>query len=168
MRTPFLFISRSCKTVHSLKQRYFVSPVSALERHQRVVFRYSSTHCCNDNKNYYITTPIFYVNASPHLGHLYSAVIADCFHRYKLLQGFNSKFATGKSSTDQIIHVCNPMLLVACDVHNLGTSITRQISTLWSYSSSYWITSICTQKMNWQLWLLINEAKMTRFSIFSI
>lgn len=42
-----------------------------------------------------MTTPIFYVNASPHLGHLYSAVIADCFHRYKILQGFNSKFATG-------------------------------------------------------------------------
>lgn len=42
-----------------------------------------------------MTTPIFYVNASPHLGHLYSAVIADCFHRYNLLRGFDSKFATG-------------------------------------------------------------------------
>lgn len=42
-----------------------------------------------------MTTPIFYVNASPHLGHLYSAVIADCFHRYKLLRGYDSKFATG-------------------------------------------------------------------------
>ncbi|XP_058857126.1 methionine--tRNA ligase, mitochondrial-like isoform X2 [Acipenser ruthenus] len=36
------------------------------------------------NKDYYyITTPIFYVNAAPHIGHLYSAVIADCLHRYK-------------------------------------------------------------------------------------
>ncbi|CAG08330.1 unnamed protein product [Tetraodon nigroviridis] len=54
-------------------------------------FRYAST----ENRNYYITTPIFYVNASPHLGHLYSVVIADCFHRQKQLQGFNSRFTTG-------------------------------------------------------------------------
>lgn len=47
-------------------------------------------------RSYYVTTPIFYVNASPHLGHLYSAVVADCLHRYKLLQGFQAKFATGK------------------------------------------------------------------------
>lgn len=47
------------------------------------------------DKSFYITTPIFYVNASPHLGHLYSAVIADCLHRWKLLQGFGSRFATG-------------------------------------------------------------------------
>lgn len=53
------------------------------------------THLCKD-KSYFITTPIFYVNASPHLGHLYSAVIADCAHRYKVLKGLHSRFATGK------------------------------------------------------------------------
>ncbi|KAI5100700.1 methionine--tRNA ligase, mitochondrial [Silurus meridionalis] len=46
-------------------------------------------------RSHYISTPIFYVNASPHLGHVYSAVTADCLHRYKLLQGFDSKFSTG-------------------------------------------------------------------------
>ncbi|XP_054454052.1 methionine--tRNA ligase, mitochondrial [Anoplopoma fimbria] len=96
MRTPFLFVSRSCKAFHKLQQSPFFSPFSALSRHQRIaVLRHSSNHSCEDYKHYYITTPIFYVNASPHLGHLYSAVIADCLHRYKLLQGFNSKFATG-------------------------------------------------------------------------
>ncbi|XP_051274911.1 methionine--tRNA ligase, mitochondrial [Dicentrarchus labrax] len=93
MRTPFVFVSRSCKAVHRLQS---FSPISALWRHQRIdVLRYSSTHVCKDDRSYYITTPIFYVNAAPHLGHLYSAVIADCLHRYKLLKGFNSKFATG-------------------------------------------------------------------------
>ncbi|XP_049897989.1 methionine--tRNA ligase, mitochondrial [Epinephelus moara] len=96
MRTPFLFVTRSCQAVHRLQQSPFFSPVSALSRHQRIsALRYTSTHFCKDDRSYYITTPIFYVNASPHLGHLYSAVIADCLHRYKLLQGFNSKFATG-------------------------------------------------------------------------
>uniref|UniRef100_A0A2M4BJA8 Methionine--tRNA ligase, mitochondrial n=1 Tax=Anopheles marajoara TaxID=58244 RepID=A0A2M4BJA8_9DIPT len=33
-------------------------------------------------KNSFVTTPIFYVNAAPHIGHLYSAVIADAVHRF--------------------------------------------------------------------------------------
>ncbi|KAG7251347.1 hypothetical protein CRUP_019176, partial [Coryphaenoides rupestris] len=44
----------------------------------------------SDEEHFFITTPVFYVNASPHLGHLYSAVTADCLHRYKLLRGVSS------------------------------------------------------------------------------
>lgn len=33
-------------------------------------------------KPYYVTTPIFYVNAEPHIGHLHSGVIADVLRRY--------------------------------------------------------------------------------------
>ncbi|XP_053180103.1 methionine--tRNA ligase, mitochondrial [Scomber japonicus] len=96
MRIPFLFITRRCKAFRSLQQSPFLSPISAQLRHQRIaVLRHTSTHLCKDEGSYYITTPIFYVNAAPHLGHLYSAVSADCLHRYKLLKGFNSKFATG-------------------------------------------------------------------------
>ncbi|KAI1903066.1 hypothetical protein AGOR_G00023380 [Albula goreensis] len=59
--------------------------------------RLSERHLCTYKKEafYYITTPIFYVNAAPHIGHLYSAVTADCLHRYKLMRGFKSKFSTG-------------------------------------------------------------------------
>ncbi|KAM7389181.1 hypothetical protein PAMP_023174 [Pampus punctatissimus] len=96
MRTPFLFVSRSRNAVHRLYQSPSLSPNSALLRHQRIpILRYTSTHLCTDDRSHYITTPIFYVNASPHIGHLYTAVSADCLHRYKLLQGFNSKFSTG-------------------------------------------------------------------------
>lgn len=35
------------------------------------------------------------MNAAPHIGHFYSAVIADCLHRFKLLKGCTSRFATG-------------------------------------------------------------------------
>lgn len=38
-----------------------------------------------DDKPYYITTPIFYVNAAPHVGHLYSMVLSDIYKRYQLL-----------------------------------------------------------------------------------
>lgn len=38
-------------------------------------------------KPYYVTTPIFYVNASPHVGHLYSMILADVFKRWEVLKG---------------------------------------------------------------------------------
>lgn len=95
MRTRFLFLTRGSKAISELHKTVLANaaPVKNPE------IRCAST----ENRNYYITTPIFYVNASPHLGHLYSAVIADCFHRHKQLQGFNSKFATGEFFIDQPI-----------------------------------------------------------------
>lgn len=43
----------------------------------------------NLSKNsYFITTPIFYVNAVPHIGHLYSALLADAQSRWRLIKGF--------------------------------------------------------------------------------
>ncbi|CAJ1058930.1 methionine--tRNA ligase%2C mitochondrial isoform X1 [Xyrichtys novacula] len=96
MKNPLLSVVRSCKSVQRLLQSPASSPLSALLTKRRIIIsRSTSSHVCKDDKIHYITTPIFYVNASPHLGHLYSAVIADCLHRYKLLRGFNSKFATG-------------------------------------------------------------------------
>ncbi|XP_067375304.1 methionine--tRNA ligase, mitochondrial isoform X1 [Channa argus] len=96
MRFPLLFVPRSHLVVYRLQQTRFPLPILATSRDQRTAaLRYASTRLCNDDRLFYISTPIFYVNASPHLGHLYSAVLADCMHRYKLLQGFNSKFSTG-------------------------------------------------------------------------
>jgi methionyl-tRNA synthetase len=47
------------------------------------------------NKNYYITTPIYYPSAKPHMGHAYSSIIADFFARFKRLDGFDVHFLTG-------------------------------------------------------------------------
>lgn len=38
------------------------------------------------SKPYYVTTPIFYVNAEPHIGHLHSDVLADVLCRYQGLR----------------------------------------------------------------------------------
>ncbi|KAF8870633.1 tRNA synthetases class I (M)-domain-containing protein, partial [Gymnopilus junonius] len=46
-------------------------------------------------KLYYITTPIFYPNASPHIGHLYSLVTGDVFARYQRLNGRNVEYLIG-------------------------------------------------------------------------
>ena len=47
-------------------------------------------------KTRYITTPIFYVNARPHLGHLYSLLLADTRNRWEILKKYNKTyFLTG-------------------------------------------------------------------------
>ena len=47
------------------------------------------------DKNFYITTPIYYPSAKPHIGHAYSSIIADFFARFKKIDGFNVYFLTG-------------------------------------------------------------------------
>ena len=47
------------------------------------------------DKNYYITTPIYYPSARPHMGHAYSSIIADFFARFKRIDGFDVHFLTG-------------------------------------------------------------------------
>ena len=46
-------------------------------------------------KNYYITTPIYYPSAKPHMGHAYSSIVSDFFARFKRIEGFNVFFLTG-------------------------------------------------------------------------
>lgn len=46
-------------------------------------------------KKYYVTTPIYYVNAEPHIGHAYTTVLADFLKRHYTLRGYDSYFLTG-------------------------------------------------------------------------
>lgn len=45
--------------------------------------------------NFYVTTPIYYVNDKPHLGHAYTTIACDILARFKRLDGFDVKFLTG-------------------------------------------------------------------------
>ena len=47
------------------------------------------------NGYFYVTTPIYYVNDKPHIGHAYSTVIADSIARFKRLSGYSVFFLTG-------------------------------------------------------------------------
>ena len=47
------------------------------------------------NKSFYITTPIYYPSAKPHMGHAYSSIIADFFARFKKMDGYKVHFLTG-------------------------------------------------------------------------
>jgi methionyl-tRNA synthetase len=54
-------------------------------------------------ENFYITTPIYYVNDMPHIGHIYTTVMADIFARYKRLTGARVRFLTGTDEHGQKI-----------------------------------------------------------------
>jgi len=44
---------------------------------------------------YYLTTPIYYVNAAPHIGHAYTTIVADLLKRFKRMQGCHAVLTTG-------------------------------------------------------------------------
>lgn len=50
---------------------------------------------------FYITTPIYYVNDKPHIGHAYTTVAADVIARYKRMCGYDVMFLTGTDEHGQ-------------------------------------------------------------------
>ncbi len=54
-------------------------------------------------KKFLITTPIYYPNGYPHIGHAYSSFIADFYARYKRLLGYEVKFSTWNDENSQKI-----------------------------------------------------------------
>ncbi|MBT6884053.1 MAG: methionine--tRNA ligase [Rhodospirillaceae bacterium] len=50
---------------------------------------------------YYITTPIYYVNDAPHIGHAYTTLACDVLARFKRLDGYDVKFLTGTDEHGQ-------------------------------------------------------------------
>lgn len=55
------------------------------------------------SKSFYITTPIYYPNAMPHVGTAYTTIICDVVARYKRLAGYDVKFLTGVDEHGQKI-----------------------------------------------------------------
>jgi methionyl-tRNA synthetase len=47
------------------------------------------------NDRFYVTTPIYYVNAEPHIGHAYTTIVADVVSRYNRIAGRETYFLTG-------------------------------------------------------------------------
>ncbi len=52
-------------------------------------------------EKFYLTTPIYYVNARPHIGHTYTTVVADTIARYKRMRGFDVVLLTGTDEHGQ-------------------------------------------------------------------
>lgn len=50
---------------------------------------------------YYFTTPLYYVNAAPHIGHAYTTIVADVIRRFKHMQGYRAVMFTGTDEHGQ-------------------------------------------------------------------
>ena len=50
------------------------------------------------DKTFFITTPIYYINARPHIGHAYTTIASDVLARYYRMIGKNVFFLTGTRS----------------------------------------------------------------------
>lgn len=53
------------------------------------------------DKKYFITTPIYYSNGVPHIGHAYSSLLADTIANYKRLRWMDVRFSTGVDENSQ-------------------------------------------------------------------
>ena len=56
-----------------------------------------------NRKSFYLTTPIYYVNDTPHIGHAYTTIAADVMCRYKRMKGYDVMFLTGTDEHGQKI-----------------------------------------------------------------
>jgi methionyl-tRNA synthetase len=78
---------------------------------------------------YYLTTPIYYVNARPHLGHAYSTIVCDAIARHKRAQGIDTWFLTGTDEHGQKIE--RSAKLAGCTPQEFATKIAGEFRGLW-------------------------------------
>jgi len=72
--------------------------------------------------NFYITTPIYYVNDRPHLGHAYTSVACDVLARFNRLSGVKVKFLTGTDEHGQKVEKSAEKAGIACQQFVDGVS----------------------------------------------
>ncbi len=78
---------------------------------------------------YYLTTPIYYVNALPHLGHAYTTIVADCLTRFEHLMGKDALFITGTDEHgDKIVQAAEKQ---GKSVRELTDEVSAAFSALW-------------------------------------
>ena len=91
-------------------------------------------------KSFYITTPIYYVNASPHIGHAYTTIVADVLARYHRMAGDKTFFVTGTDEHgDKIAEAAQKAGITPKEY---ADKISAQFRALWpelSISNDYFI-----------------------------
>ncbi len=79
--------------------------------------------------SFFITTPIYYVNARPHIGHAYTTVVADAIARRKRALGFDTWFLTGTDEHGQKIE--RSAQQAGQTPQEFATAVSGQFRSLW-------------------------------------
>jgi methionyl-tRNA synthetase len=82
-----------------------------------------------DRPPYYLTTPIYYVNARPHLGTAYSTIVTDTIARYKRAMGFDVFFLTGTDEHGQKIQ--RSAKAMNCTPQHFVDEVAAEFRALW-------------------------------------
>ncbi len=100
-------------------------------------------------KVYYITTPIYYVNASPHIGHAYTTIVADVLARYHRLSGYRVFFLTGTDEHgDKIVEAARH---ASTTPKEYADRISAQFRSLWpqlAVTNDYFIRTTDTNHVD--------------------
>jgi methionyl-tRNA synthetase len=81
-------------------------------------------------KKFYLTTPIYYVNARPHIGHAYSTIVADVLARRHRLLGDDTYFLTGTDEHGQKIE--RAAAAAGIPPQQYADQVSKTFSDLWS------------------------------------
>ena len=113
-----------------------------------------------DTPSFYLTTPIYYVNARPHIGHAYTTVVADAIARRKRALGFDTWLLTGTDEHGQKIE--RSARQVGQTPQEFATMVSQQFRDLWdrmglSYDDYIRTTEERHRKGVQKLWLVLQE-----------
>ena len=78
---------------------------------------------------YYLTTPLYYTNGMPHIGHTYSTIVADTIRRYKRMRGFDAFMTTG--ADEHGVNVERSAEKAGKSPQEFSTEIAKQWRQLW-------------------------------------
>jgi methionyl-tRNA synthetase len=78
---------------------------------------------------FYITTPIYYVNAHPHIGHTYTTVVCDTVARRQRMMGFDTWFLTGTDEHGQKIE--RSAIAAGCSPKEFADRVSGEFRQLW-------------------------------------
>jgi methionyl-tRNA synthetase len=110
---------------------------------------------------FYITTPIYYVNGAPHIGHAYTSIAADVMARFKRLDGYDVFFLTGTDEHGQKVEQAAREANVDPQIHVDRISADFQDMTrAMGVSNDDWIrtTEARHKRSSAELWRRINAS----------
>ena len=81
------------------------------------------------SEKFYITTPIYYVNARPHIGHTYTTIVCDAIARRQRMMGFDTWFLTGTDEHGQKIE--RSAAAAGCSPKEFVDKISGEFRALW-------------------------------------
>jgi methionyl-tRNA synthetase len=87
------------------------------------------TNPVSSSARFYLTTPIYYVNARPHLGHAYTTIVCDAIARRKRALGIETRFLTGNDEHGQKIE--RSAELAGRTPEEFATAISGEFRGLW-------------------------------------